>query len=141
MTSTSPPPGYHTVTPYLIVKGANRLIEFLTAAFDASQVFLDPHPDGSVRHAELKIGDSKVMLSEARDGHPPMPCMIFLYVDDVDESYRRALAAGGTSVREPRDESHGDRMGGVTDPVGGQWWMATRIGPLRRPDVAEEFSG
>ena len=127
-------PEYHTVTPYLIVAGAARLIEFLTAAFDAKEFIRDSLADGTVRHAEVRIGDSTVMLSDARPDSPAMPSMIFLYVDDADESYRKALAAGATSVREMRDESHGDRMGGVLDPVGGQWWMATPIATRRRPD-------
>ncbi len=127
-------PEYHSVTPYLVVAGAARLIEFLTAAFDAKESIRDSLPDGTVRHAEVRIGDSTVMLSDAQPDHPAMPSMVFLYVDDADEAYRKAIAAGATSVREIRDESHGDRMGGVLDPVGGQWWMATPIGTGRRPE-------
>ncbi len=129
-------PGYNTITPYLVVSGAARLIEFLTAAFDATEYIRHSEADGTVHHAEVKIGDSNVMMSDARPDSPAFASMIFLYVDDADESYRRALAAGATSIREPRDESHGDRMGGVIDPVGGQWWMATPIGTRRRPDGA-----
>ena len=129
-------PGYHTVTPYLVVAGAGRLIEFLTAAFDASEFIRDSLPDGTIRHAEVRIGDSTVMLSDARPDSPAMPSMVFLYVEDADEASRKALAAGATSVREVRDESHGDRMGGVLDPVGCQWWMATPIETRRQPDGA-----
>ena len=128
-------PGYHTVTPYLIVPGAARLIEFLTAAFGATEFIRDSLADGSVRHAEVRVGDSTIMLSDAMPEQPRAPSMIFLYVDDADDAFRKAIAAGATPVREMRDESHGDRMGGVLDPVGGQWWMATPIGRRRRPDT------
>jgi uncharacterized glyoxalase superfamily protein PhnB len=120
------PDGYHTITPYLVVRGAAKTIDFLKKAFGAEYVF-EPmmRSDGKVMHAEVKIGDSRVMISDASDQHPPMQCMIHLYVPDVDAVYKRAVAAGGTSVMEPMDQFYGDRGGGVKDPGGNHWHIAT----------------
>ena len=92
--------GHHTVTPYLVVKGAAQLIEFMKQAFAAEEIQRMAQPDGSIMHAEVKIGDSMVMMGEASEQHPPIPAMLHRYVTDADAVYRRALAAGATSVRE-----------------------------------------
>ncbi|MPZ56350.1 MAG: VOC family protein [Rhizobiales bacterium] len=120
------PEGYHTVTPYLIVRGADKTVDFLKKAFGAEYAF-DPMmtPDGLIMHAEIKIGDSRVMISEATEQHPAMKSMLHLYVPDVDAVYQRAIAAGGTSVMEPKDQFYGDRGGGVNDPSGNHWYIAT----------------
>jgi uncharacterized glyoxalase superfamily protein PhnB len=120
------PEGYHTVTPYLIVRGAAKTIDFAKKAFGADLAF-EPlkRPDGAIMHAEIKIGNSHVMISEASDQHPPMQSMLHLYVPNVDSIYQRALAAGATSVMEPIDQFYGDRSGGVKDPSGVHWWIAT----------------
>jgi len=123
----SKPDGYHTVTPYLVVKGASSLLEFLKKAFDGSAHVCHTTPDGMVMHAEVRIGDSVVMLGDASKEHPAMPATLHLYVPDADASYRRALAAGATSVREPADQFYGDRSGGVRDPFGNQWWISTHV--------------
>ena len=104
------PEGYHTATPYLVVKGADKTIEFLKKAFGAEPAF-EPmtRPDGKIMHADLKIGDSHVMLGEASDQHPAMPGMVHLYVANVDAVYQRAVAAGGISAMEPTDQFYGDR--------------------------------
>lgn len=120
------PDGFHTVTPYLLVSDAALLIDFLKRAFGAEEIFRSNGPDGSVAHAQLKIGDSMVMMGQAKDEWKPMPCMLYLYVEDVDAWFDRAVQAGGTVVREVTDEAYGDRAGGVRDPVGNQWWLATR---------------
>jgi len=120
------PEGYHTVTPYLVVEGVPRLIDFLKAAFDAVEIERVPGPDGKISHAEVRIGDSVVMMGEASGEWKPMPTMIYLYVSDADASYKRALDAGATSLMEPMDQFYGDRNGGVKDPCGNQWWVATR---------------
>ena len=119
------PDGFHTVTPYLLVPDAPKLIDFLKRAFDAEEIDISRGPDGSIAHALMKVGDSMVMMGQAREEWKPMPCMLYLYVEDVDAWYHRAMVAGGTSVRELTDESYGDRVGGVQDPVGNQWWIAT----------------
>lgn len=120
------PEGYHTVTPYLVVRGADKTIDFLKKAFGAEPSF-EPmmRPDGKVMHADLKIGDSHVMISEASEQHPAMPCMVHLYVPDVDALYQRAVAAGGASNMEPTDQFYGDRGAGVKDPSGNHWYIAT----------------
>jgi uncharacterized glyoxalase superfamily protein PhnB len=122
------PDGYHSVTPYLAVEGAERLLDFLKRAFDAA----DPHecmrrPDGSIQHAEVKIGDSIVMLADARGQWQPRPSILYLYVDDTDATYRRALEAGATSLMEPATQFYGDRNAGVQDPSGNYWWIATHL--------------
>jgi uncharacterized glyoxalase superfamily protein PhnB len=121
------PDGFHTVTPYLTVPGVARLIDFLKQAFDATEMHRHLRPDGTVQHAQVKIGDSMVMMGEPQDPWKPVPAVIFLYVNDVDAAYQRAIQAGATSLREPADQFYGDRMGGVQDPSGNQWWVATHI--------------
>ena len=119
------PDGYHTVTPYLTVQGAAELIEFLKQAFDARELHRTAAPDGKIMHASLAIGDSPVMLSDARDQWQPMPAMIHLYVDDADAMYDRAVKAGATSIMAVADQFYGDRSGGVKDRWGNTWWVAT----------------
>ena len=124
-TATIAPEGYHTVTPYLIVQGAGKLIEFLKTAFDAKVMMTTVNPEGKVGHTEVRIGDSVVMLSEARAEYHAMPTMLYVYVEDADATYKKAIEAGATSVRSVEDQSYGDRSGGVKDMCGNQWWMAT----------------
>lgn len=121
------PEGYHTVTPYLLVRGADRLIDFLQQVFDAEETERMQRPDGSIMHAEVRIGDSVVMLGEATGDHERMPAMLHVYLEDTDAAYRRALAAGATSLQEPEDQFYGDRTGGVQDAFGNQWWLATHV--------------
>jgi PhnB protein len=126
MTAKPIPDGYHTVTPYLIVKGAAQLIDFLKAAFGAQETFRMPGPEG-IMHAEVRIGDSVVMMSDAMGEYGPMPTMIHLYVEDVDAAYKRALQAGATPVQELKDQFYGDRAGGVRDAFGNLWFIATHV--------------
>ena len=121
------PDGYHTVTPYLPVHGVKRLLEFVTRAFGAQILFQMPNPDGGVGHAEFKIGDSIIMAGEPGEGHSLMPAMLHLYVPDVDAVFAKAVAAGGEVVRPVADQFYGDRTGGVKDPCGNQWFIATHI--------------
>jgi uncharacterized glyoxalase superfamily protein PhnB len=120
------PDGYHSVTPYLIVKGAAQLIDFLKQAFGAQETFRMPG-GGGIMHAEVRIGDSVVMMSDAMGEYGPMPTMLFLYVEDVDAVYKRALQAGATSTQEPENQFWGDRASAVKDAFGNQWWMATHV--------------
>ncbi len=120
------PEGYHVITPYLIVEGAPRLIEFMKQVFGAREL----HPpmrreDGSIMHAELRIGDSAIMMGEPMGEFAPTTSCLYVYVDDADATYERALQAGATSVTEPADQFYGDRNAGVKDPVGNLWWIAT----------------
>lgn len=123
------PTGYHSVTPYLIVHRARDVISFLERALGA--VSLAPPmegPGGSVAHAELRIGDSPVMLSDATAEYPAMPALLYVYLDEeVDTVYRRALDAGATSVREPADQFYGDRSATVRDGSGNLWSIANHV--------------
>ena len=126
-TANAVPEGFHTVTPYLVVSGVGKLIDFLKQAFDAREIQRHQRPDGTVQHAEVRIGDSIVMMGEPQLPHEAMPATILLYVADADAIYQRALQAGATSLREPADQPYGDRTGGVKDSAGNKWFIATRI--------------
>ena len=119
--------GHHTVTPYLVATNAQALIDFATRAFDAQLVEDMRGPDGAVMHAELQIGDSRVMLGQASQQHPAMPAGIYLYVPDTDATYRKALAAGAVSTMEPANQFYGDRNAGVKDQNGNMWWIGTHV--------------
>ena len=121
------PQGYHTATPYLAVQGVPKLITFLKQAFYAEERERMTAPDGRVSHAEMKIGDSIIMMGEPTGESKSMPGMIYLYLEDTDAAYKRALQAGASSLREPTDMFYGDRNAAVTDPVGNQWWIATHV--------------
>ena len=121
------PEGYHAVTPHLTVPGVANLIEFLKRAFGATEIDRFAAPDGSVMHAQVRIGDSIVMMGEPTDQFKAMPAVLHLYVTDVDATYRRAIEAGATSLREPADQFYGDRSGGVRDLCGNQWWISTHV--------------
>ena len=120
------PAGYATVTPFLCAADAAKLIDFLKQAFAAEVTFRMDRPDGAVAHAEVKIGDSKVMIGQPAPGQETQ-AMLHLYVPDTDAVYARAIAAGATSIREPADQFYGDRSGGVRDISGNQWWIATHV--------------
>ncbi len=136
MATTAIPAGYHSITPYLFVKGVPRLIEFLKQAFDAAEVHRQARPDGTIMNAELRIGDSMLMMGEMPPGRQPMPAMLYLYVNDADTVYHQAVRAGGISVMEPTDQFYGDRSGAVDDPSGNQWWIATRKADLSSEEIA-----
>ncbi len=119
------PDRYHTVTPYLTVQGVPALLDFVKRAFDAQELERMSRPDGTIGHAEVRIGDSVVMMGEARAGSPPMPSMLYLYVSDTDSTFKRALAAGAAPLMEPADQFWGDRNAAVKDPIGNHWWIAT----------------
>jgi len=121
------PEGYHTLTPFIIADRAKSVIEFLKKAFDAKDHGIHEQPDGKVMHAALQIGDSMIMMSDASERFPAYKITINMYVEDVDAVYKKAMAAGGTSLREPINEFYGDRSSGVMDPAGNQWWIATHV--------------
>ena len=135
------PDGYHTVTPYLVLKGAARAIDFYKQAFGATELLRMPRPDGTLGHAEIKIGTSPIMLADedpAMGARSPesfggSPVSILLYVEDADALFARAVRAGGKEVRPMADQFYGDRMGGVSDPFGYTWYIATH-----KEDVSEE---
>ncbi|NJK34536.1 MAG: VOC family protein [Oscillatoriales cyanobacterium SM2_2_1] len=119
------PSGYRTVTPYLMVREGGALIEFLKQAFEAVEIRRTLHPEGRIMNAEIRIGDSVVMVGEATSEFQAMPCSIYLYVEHTDATYERALQAGGISIMKPADQFYGDRNAGVKDPTGNHWWIAT----------------
>ena len=127
------PDDYHSVAPYLTVRGVAKLIDFLKRSFGAAEKERMTQPAGRIMHAEVRIGDSVVMMGEPADESSLMPGAIHVYVEDVDTAYRRALQAGATSLRAPEDQFYGDRSAGVRDPSGNIWWIATH-----KEDVSPE---
>jgi PhnB protein len=122
------PKGYASVSVYIMANGAQRVIDFLEKTFDARQTRRTDLPDGSIMHAEVQIDDTVVMIADASGEFPAFPVWLHVYVPDVDATYQRALEAGGTSVQEPsRAEAEPDRRGGVKDPAGNTWWIATQV--------------
>lgn len=130
------PDGYHTVTPYLTLSNPGAVIDFLKQAFGAQETFAMRDEHGTVRHAEVKVGNSMLMLGAAHDQYTPRPGNFYLYVDDCDAAYKKALAAGGKSLSEPANQFYGDRHAGVTDSEGNNWWVATHIEDVA-PDELE----
>jgi PhnB protein len=129
------PEGHPRLSPYLISRDAGRVIEFLRRVLGATESFRLSHPDGRVAHAEVRIGDSVVMVSDGGPEHPPMPAMLMTYVEDVDATYAKALEQGATTVRAPADQFYGDRSGGVKDHAGNQWWFASRVENLTTGEI------
>jgi PhnB protein len=130
------PDGYHAVTPYLTVDDLPRMLEFAKAAFGANVYEAIADDSGNVRHAEMQIGDSRVMIGQARAEHPAWPSKLYLYVENTDDVYHRAIAAGATSMMEPADQFYGDRNAGVVDPLGNQWWIATHVEDVTPEEMA-----
>lgn len=118
-------PHHHTVSPYLIVKDATAFIEFAKKIFNAEVIESHPREDGGIRHAEIKIGDSVIMVSDATTDYPAFPAMLYVYVEDTDQTYSQAIQAGATSVMAPYNADYGARMAGFNDAWGNSWWPAT----------------
>src|SRR5262245_27959804 len=118
---------YRTVTPYLVVPDADAELAFLKAAFRGIEENCARNPDKTVMHAEIKIGDSLVMLGQAGDRWKPRPAALYLWVDDVDAAYASALRAGATSESEPEDKPYGHRTAGVIDRNGVTWWIGAPV--------------
>ena len=141
------PEGFHTVTPYVTIGGAYEAIEFYKKAFGAEEIFRWADPDGRVRHAEIVIGDSPIMLTdEAPDfgmyGPRSLggsPVHMFLYVEDVDAVFERAITAGATELMPVENSEDGDRRGGVTDPFGHVWYIATHVEGISREDLQKRY--
>lgn len=121
------PEGLRAVTPFLHPRGAADLIDFMQRAFGAEEQSRAQSPDGVIHHATVKIGDSMIEMGEAHGPWQPMPTTLFMYVDDVDAWYDRAVAAGATSRGAPANQPYGDRVGGVADEFGNVWYLATHI--------------
>ena len=131
--------GFTTITPYLLVEGVSRLLAFLPEAFAAQVVACETRPDGAIMHAEVRVGDSMLMMGEASSEFGPMPASIYLYVTDCDAVYERALEAGGTSVFNLMDLPSGERYGAVKDPCGNIWWIATHVEDVSPEEQARRW--
>jgi PhnB protein len=147
MATKAIPEGYRTATPYLIVKGASRALDFYKKAFGAEQLFRMDGPGGNVMHAEMQIGDSRLMLA---DEFPDMGYVapkpgdgasnsIYLYVEDVDKRFQRAIDAGAQVMRPVHDEFYGDRTGTLTDPFGHVWNLATHKEDVSETELKHRF--
>jgi len=121
------PTGANTLMPFLHPKGADQVIDFLKRGLGAEEMHRSQSPAGVIHHAELKIGNSVIEMGEAHGEYQPMPAMLYLYVEDCDALYHRALEAGATSISPPKDQPYGDRSAGVQDPFGNQWYLATHF--------------
>lgn len=140
MKTTTIPAGYHAVTSYLTVQGAADLIDFLKQAFAAREKERFTQPDGTIGHAEVTIGDSVIMLGEPKNDCQPMPAAFYLYVDEVDAIYQRALTAGATSAMEPANQFWGDRTATVNDRFGNIWHIATRIEDVSQEEIEQRIA-
>jgi PhnB protein len=127
MSKNYKPSDSSTVSPYLIVDGANKAIGFLKEVFGAVEVRRFPDAEGKLRHAEVRIDDSVIMFADGAPGWPPIQAHVHIYVRDVDATYRRALETGAVSVQEPVKKEDEDKRGGVKDAGGTTWWMATKM--------------
>jgi PhnB protein len=141
------PDGYHSVTPYLVMKDAARAIDYYKQAFGAVELMRMGGPDGRIGHAEIRIGDSPIMLA---DEHPEMgfkgpasyggtPVSLMIYVEDVDTVYPRAIAAGGKELKPLQDQFYGDRSGTLTDPFGHVWTVSTHKEDLTPEEISKRM--
>ncbi len=121
------PDGYHTVTPTIIVKGAARLHEFLQKVFDAKVLLSVPGPNNTIAHSEVQIGDSRLMIADAGPMFAAQTSSYYLYLPDCDAVYKRAIAAGARSEREPKDQFYGDRNASFIDEWGNRWAVGTHV--------------
>jgi PhnB protein len=144
------PKGYHTVTPSIVVAGADKAIDFYTKAFGAEEIMRFPGPDGAIMHAEIRIGDSIVMLGDEmpeQGGRSPKsfggtPVSLFVYREDVDAAWDQAVNAGAKTVMPLADQFWGDRTGCLEDPFGHRWWLAQHVQDLTPEELqrnAESF--
>jgi PhnB protein len=129
------PEGYRSITPYLIIKGAARAIEFYKQAFGATEVMRFPGPDNTIGHAELRLGDSVIMLADempngqyrSPDAFGGSPVSLMIYIEGVDQVFARALSLGAKQIRAVEDQFYGDRSGNLVDPFGHIWTVATHV--------------
>lgn len=150
MSKVSPiPNGYHSITPYLVVKGAAQAIEYYKKVFGATELVRMPGPDGKIGHAELQIGDSRIMLA---DENPNMgqgytsaatlgasPVSLYLYMPDVDSVFQKAVAAGGKALKPVETQFYGDRSGFIQDPFGHLWGIATHVEDVSPEEMKERM--
>jgi PhnB protein len=135
------PDGFTAVTPYLVVPDVKGQMNFLARAFGASEAFKMQMPDGSISHADMVVFGAHVMMGQAGAHHPPVPAMLYLYVEDCDTVHAKALAAGGALDQPVRDQFYGDRSGSVKDANGNIWWIATHKEDLSPEEIGRRMAG
>ena len=135
------PEGFTTVTPYLAVVDGGRILRFLEAAFGAQITRLHHRPDGSVGNAEVRLGTAMLMVGQVEDPARAVRAMLYVYVENVDAVFQAALEAGGKSILDPMDQFYGDRSGGLTDPCGNEWWIATHVEDLSDAEIEQRAQG
>ena len=133
------PDNYHNVTPYLVVNGASKLLDFAKDVFGAEEYARMDGPNGTIGHAEFRIGDSVIMCADASPENPARTGALVIYVDDCDATYRKALEAGGSKDMEPEDQFYGDRRAGV-NAFGVGWWMHTHIEDVSMEDMEKRMA-
>ena len=121
------PENYPRVSPYLIVKDVGETMEFVKKVFNAEEKEKMILPDGTINHGEVKIGNSVIMMGRANEQFPPLSSMLYIYVEDTDAAYKKAIELGAQSVMEPANQFYGDRNAGVKDSNGIQWWIASHV--------------
>ncbi|MEJ2193846.1 MAG: VOC family protein [Ignavibacteriaceae bacterium] len=129
------PENYPRVSPYLIVKDCSKTIEFLKYVFGAVEREKMEMPDGTINHAEVTISDSVIMMGKATENHQPQNAMLYIYVEDTDAVYKRAIEKDAISVMKPADQFYGDRNAGVKDGDGVNWWMATHVEDVSQEEI------
>ena len=129
------PEGFHTVTPYLVVDDAQGLMEFITNAFDGKVTFVMKRDDKKIMHATMSIGNSTVMISDTMEGMEAQTSMLYLYLEDVDNVFKKAIEAKANLVREPITEFYGDRAGAVKDAWNNVWWIATHVEDVEEKEL------
>ncbi len=132
--------GYHSVNTYLISPKVNEVLAFVKTVFDAVELGCLKTPDGKIGHAEVQVGNSRIMLSQGMPESLPSAAVLVVYVPDADAVYAKAIAAGATPIREPADQFYGDRSGGVIDMAGNQWWIHTHIEDVSFEEVERRMA-
>lgn len=140
------PENYHSVTPYLIVQGGAKAIDFYKKALGATEIMRFPGPSNTIMHAEIKIGDSPIMLADEQANYRGpqalggSPVSLMLYVDDVDKVFKQAIDSGAKSVRDVADQFYGDRVGTLTDPFGHTWSIGTHVEDVSMEEMQKRMA-
>lgn len=129
------PEGYPRVIPYLIISDVDKMMTFLKEVFNAEVIERMALPDGSVNHGEVRIGDSVIMMGKSSENYPPQTSTVYIYVEDVDSVYKKAISIGANSIMEPTDMFYGDRNAGFADPQGINWWAAAHIEDVSKDEL------
>ncbi|MDN2565879.1 VOC family protein [Tistrella sp. BH-R2-4] len=133
------PPGYASVAPWIIGKDTVRLMSFLSEAFDAEDLGSFQNPDGSIGHAEMRIGNTIILMFDMRDW-PPTPAFLRLFVEDAEELFKRAVAAGAQPITQVTHLAFGDKVGRVRDPYGNVWWLQQRVENVSDEEIGQRWS-